>query len=127
MLYKEGILCKHFKGKNLLEKNIYCIKKLGVNGKDIDTRIITYSGDGSLESATDLVIYENIFQEGKLFTREYSDISSSLNEEKQKEFEQIHKVEPLTDEEIEIVNSKEFIEEKKRFTEEKFKNYTKTK
>ena len=45
MLYKIGMLCKHFKGTNLLEKNIYRIEQIGVNGTDIDESLITYTGD----------------------------------------------------------------------------------
>lgn len=83
------MLCKHFKGKTLEEKNIYRIIKLGVSGKDIDKSLITYTGDHDLMSSTDLVVYANIFQDNKLFTREYSDISSSLSVEKQEEYNQI--------------------------------------
>ena len=38
MIYKIGILCKHFKGKTLLEKNIYRIEDISVYGKDIDDK-----------------------------------------------------------------------------------------
>ena len=82
MIYKVGMLCKHFKGKNLEEKNIYEIKEIGVKGTDIDKSIITYTGDNELESATNLVVYSNIFQNNKLFCREYEDISSELSDEK---------------------------------------------
>ena len=37
MILKKGDLCKHFKGKNLQEKNIYEVLETGVN----------YSGDAS--------------------------------------------------------------------------------
>ena len=43
MMYKVGDYCKHFKGHDLYEKNIYQIMKLGVNGSEIDTETITYS------------------------------------------------------------------------------------
>lgn len=111
-MYKVGMLCKHFKGEKLIDKNIYRVLKVGVSGKDIDESEVTYTGDGVLENATDLVVYQNIFQENKFFAREESDISSSLSEEKQEAFGQVHKVEPLTDEEIAIVNSEEFRKEK---------------
>lgn len=107
-IYKEGMLCKHFKGKTLEEKNIYRIIKLGVSGKDIDQSLITYTGDGDLMSSTDLVVYSNIFQGDKLFTREYSDISSSLTLEKQEEYNQDIRVQPLTDEEIKYVSTSDF-------------------
>ena len=61
MIYKVGMLCKHFKGKDLLEKNIYRIEQLGVKGTSIDTSLITYTGEGNLEEATDLVVYSNIY------------------------------------------------------------------
>ena len=67
MIYKVGMLCKHFKGKDLIEKNIYRIEKLGVRGIDIDESTVTYTGEKNLKDATNLVVYSNIFQEGKLF------------------------------------------------------------
>ena len=120
MIYKIGMLCKHFKGVSLEEKNIYKIIKLRVSGKDIDINEITYTGDGDLKTATDLVVYANIFQNNKLFAREYNDISCELSSEKQKQFSQMIKVQPLTQEEILIVNSPKFIELKKIKTREKF-------
>ena len=48
MIYKIGMLCKHFKGNNLLEKNIYRIEQIGVDGKDINSNLITYTGDNDL-------------------------------------------------------------------------------
>ena len=94
MLIK-GDLYKHFKGKNLDEKNIYRILEVGV----------TYSGDKSESSINNLVIYENVFQ-GKIFARELDDLEAELPEEKQKEYGQIHRVEKLTEEEFEIVKNK---------------------
>ena len=120
MIYKVGMLCKHFKGNDLLEKNIYRIEKLGVNGFDIDQTIITYTGDGNLDTATNLVVYANIFQDNKLFCREYEDISGKLSEEKKEMFNQTIKVQPLTNKEIDLVNSEEFIKEKKEAVSKKF-------
>lgn len=120
MIYEIGMLCKHFKGTDLLEKNIYRIEKLGVNGTDIDGSLITYTGDGELLKATNLVVYANIFQDNKLFCREYEDISGELSNEKKEAFNQIIKVQPLTEEEISIVNNEDFIENKKRLVEKKF-------
>ena len=37
MMYKVGDYCKHFKGHDLFEKNIYQIIQLNVEGKDVDT------------------------------------------------------------------------------------------
>ena len=120
MIYNIGMLCKHFKGNDLLEKNIYRIENLGVNGSNIDESLITYTGDGILATATNLVVYSNIFQDNKLFCREYEDISGELADEKKEMFNQTIKVQPLTDEEISIVNSEEFIENKKELVAKKF-------
>lgn len=97
MEIKVGDFCKHFKGKTLIEKNIYKILLLNV----------IYSGDNSIKKLDDLVVYENIF-DGKVFTREASDIFTELSLEKQEEFNQIYKVQKLTDEEIEEVKTEEF-------------------
>lgn len=120
MIYQIGMLCKHFKGKTLADKNIYQIINLGVAGKDIDTTKITYTGDGELSTAQNLVIYANIFQNNKLFTREYEDISGELSPEKQEQFAQVIKVQPLTEDEIAIVTSPKFIEEKEIQTQAKY-------
>lgn len=121
MIYEVGMLVKHFKGSNLLEKNIYRIEKLGVLGKDIDENVITYTGDNELLTAINLVVYSNIFQDDKLFAREYEDISSEMSLEKQELYHQKRKVEPLTEEEINKVNDEKFIEEKKKLVLAKFK------
>ena len=94
---KIGDFCKHFKGKNLVEKNIYEILLLNV----------IYSGDNSTKKLDDLVIYKNIF-DGKIFAREASDIFTELSSLKQEEFNQIYKVQKLTDEEVEIIKTEEF-------------------
>lgn len=94
MILKKGDLCKHFKGKNLQEKNIYEVLETGVN----------YSGDASENPIKDLVIYKNIRQ-GKIFAREMSDLVAELTPEKQQEFGQKHRVDLLTKDEIEIVKS----------------------
>ena len=120
MIYQVGMLCKHFKGKTLEDKNIYRIIKTGVSGKEINRIEITYTGDGELEKAENLVVYANIFQNNKLFAREYEDISGELSEEKQRMFFQRLKVQPLTEEEIAIVNSAQFIELKEIQTKEKY-------
>lgn len=121
MIYNEGMLCKHFKGNNLLEKNIYEILKVNVNGKDIDENLVTYTGDGNLKDATNLVVYRNIFQDGKVFAREYDDISSYLSDEKKVEYKQKIKVQPLTEDEIELIHQDSFIEEKQALTLKKFR------
>ena len=120
MIYKIGMLCKHFKGNDLLEKNIYRIEKLGINGTDIDESIITYTGDGNLSTATNLVVYSNIFQDNKMFCREYEDISSELSDEKKELFHQTLKVEPLTSMELMIVESDSFKRMKQQSTSNKY-------
>ena len=98
MELKVGDLCKHFKGKSLLEKNIYEIIAKGV----------TYTGENAKAPLDNLVVYKNIFQENKLFTREYNDFVAELSEEKQKQYGQIYRVQKLTEEEIKEVTSEEF-------------------
>ena len=120
MIYKIGMFCKHFKGTNLLEKNIYRIENIGVDGSNIDESLITYTGDGILSTATNLVVYSNIFQDNKLFCREYEDISGELSNEKKEMFNQNIKVQPLTDEEISIINSEDFIKNKKELVAKKY-------
>ena len=120
MIYKIGMFCKHFKGTNLFEKNIYRIENIGVDGSNIDESLITYTGDGILSTATNLVIYSNIFQDNKLFCREYEDISGELSNEKKEMFNQNIKVQPLTDEEISIINSEDFIKNKKELVAKKY-------
>ena len=120
MIYKIGMFCKHFKGTNLFEKNIYKIENIGVDGSSIDESLITYTGDGILSTATNLVIYSNIFQDNKLFCREYEDISGELSNEKKEMFNQNIKVQPLTDEEISIINSEDFIKNKKELVAKKY-------
>ena len=112
MMFKVGMLCKHFKAKDLVEKNIYRIDKIGVDGKDIDSSKIIYTGDKDLLLSKNLVIYSNIFQEDKLFAREYDDLVSELSDDKKELYNQIFRVEPLNDEEIKTIKCHEFVEEK---------------
>ena len=121
MIYKIGMLCKHFKGENLLEKNIYRVEQIGVEGKDINETLITYTGDGELLTAKNLVVYSNIFQENKLFAREYDDISGELSSEKKEMYNQEIKVQPLTRIEIDMINEDNFVTEKKKLVLSKFK------
>lgn len=121
MIYKIGMLCKHFKGENLLEKNIYRIEQIGVEGKDINETLITYTGDGELLTAKNLVVYSNIFQENKLFAREYDDISGELSSEKKEMYNQEIKVQPLTQVEIDMISEDNFVTEKKKLVLSKFK------
>ena len=120
MIYKVGMLCKHFKGKDLIEKNIYRIEKLGVRGIDIDESTVTYTGEKNLKDATNLVVYSNILQEGKLFCREYEDISSELSDDKKAMYNQEIRVQPITSEEESIISEDDFIENKKEYVLRKF-------
>ena len=88
-MFKKGDLCKHFKGKDLSEKNIYEILEMGVK----------YSGDASDKPIENLVIYKNIFQ-GKIFARELQDLIAELPQEKQELYGQKYRVEKLTEDEI---------------------------
>lgn len=99
---KVGDLCKHFKGKSLVEKSIYQILEIGV----------LYTGEKAKEKIDNLVIYKNIFQEGKIFAREYNDLVARLEQEKQNEFKQEYRVQKLTKEEIEIVKTEQFKKQK---------------
>lgn len=121
MIYRKGMLCKHFKGESLLEKNIYEILKVKVNGKDIDENNIIYTGNGNLKDSVNLVIYKNIFQNDKVFAREYNDISSYLTKDEKIKYNQNIKVQPLTEEEINVIYNESFIKEKKNLTLKKFK------
>ena len=88
-MFKKWDLCKHFKGKDLSEKNIYEILEMGVK----------YSGDASEKTIENLVVYKNIFQ-GKIFAREIEDLTAELSPEQQELYGQRHRVEKLTSEEI---------------------------
>lgn len=91
-MFKKGDLCKHFKGKDINEKNIYEILEMGVK----------YSGDASDKPIENLVIYKNIFQ-GKIFARELQDLIAELPQEKQELYGQKYRVEKLTQDEIKEV------------------------
>lgn len=96
-MFQKGDLCKHFKGENLVEKNIYEILEVGVK----------YTGEcEQLEEP--LIVYRNIFQEGKVFAREEKDLIAELAIEKQEKFHQIHRVEKLTKEERKQIQTEEF-------------------
>ena len=84
-MFKKGDLCKHFKGKDLIQKNIYEV----------------------LET-----------QEDKIFAREESQLAEQLEESKQKEFGQKYRVEKLTQEEMEMIKTKEFLKAKKEYMKE---------
>lgn len=94
-MLKKGDLFKHFKGKNLDEKNICEVLEIGVK----------YSGDNSDKPIENLVIYKNIFQ-NKIFARELEYLTKELSPEKQKEYGQKHRVEKLNDVEIKYIEEK---------------------
>ena len=121
MIYRKWMLFKHFKGESLLEKNIYEILKVNVNGKNIDENNIIYTGNGNLKDSVNLVVYKNIFQNDKVFAREYNDISSYLTKDEKIKYNQNIKVQPLTEEEINVIYNESFIKEKKNLTLKKFK------
>ena len=106
-VFKEGSLCKHFKGKRLMDKNIYRIISFNNKGKDLDSNI-KYTGVKDVLKATNLVVYQNIFNK-MLFARELDDFYVEIEKEKQEEFGQMHRVEPLSEEEEKKVSSKQFI------------------
>lgn len=111
---------KHFKGKNLIEKNIYLIIAIGVDEKYFDLVKPKYVGDNPDNfNYSDLVIYSNYFQ-GKLFAREYTDLNKELSVEEQEKYCQIKRVEPLTNEEIKIIFTEEYITQKKKYLEIKY-------
>lgn len=111
---------KHFKGKNLIEKNIYLIIAIGVDEKYFDLVKPKYVGNNPDNfNYSDLVIYLNYFQ-GKLFAREYTDLNKELSVEEQEKYCQIKRVEPLTNEEIKIIFTEEYITQKKKYLEIKY-------
>ena len=94
-MLKKGDWCKHFKGANLDEKNIYVVLETGV----------TYSGDNSTKPLVNLVVYQNVFEKN-IFVREVEDLIEELPKDKQEIYGQVHRVEKLTQEEINYVKGK---------------------
>lgn len=114
-MYQIGMLCKHFKGNTLQDKNIYRIENLNVDGISILGTDIIYTGDSEdLKNVHNLVIYSNIFQSDKTFAREYTDLAFELPKEKQEQFHQLYRVQPLTEEEINEIQTEAFIQKKKQ-------------
>lgn len=111
MQLSEGMICKHFKGKDLLEKNIYEI--LAVN--------VIYSGDNDLD-LSGLVIYKSIFQENKIFAREYEDLVCELTDEQKEMYNQEYRVQELTEEELRQISDEEFIKKKREYIKNKYAN-----
>lgn len=109
MELKVGMLCKHFKGTNLIEKNIYEILAINVN----------YTGDNDLDLSS-LVIYRPLFQDGKFFAREYDDLVKELSIEEKQLYGQNYRVEPLSNEEIALLDDQDFIRQKIDYIESKY-------
>ena len=107
-MLKRGDLYKHFKGRNLIEKNIYEILEVNVK----------YTGNAN-DVSDNLVVYRNIFQEGKIFAREEKDLLGELEENKQEQFNQKHRIEKLTQEEVEYIKTEEFIKAKIKYMKER--------
>lgn len=108
-----GMIYKHFKGHDLIEKNIYEI--LAINVK--------YTGENDID-LTNLVVYRSLFQDDKYFAREYDDLVCELTDEQKKEFEQTWRVEPLNEDELKEIKTEEFILKKSAYLEEKYKKKT---
>lgn len=104
---KVGEYYKHFKGETLVEKNIYEI---------LQTNVV-YTGE-NMSDVKDLVIYRNIF-DNKIFAREESGMLEELSQEKQDKYHQQTRVQKLTDEEIEIIKSEEYITKKQEYLNNK--------
>lgn len=109
MEFKVGDLCKHFKGSNLIEKNIYEI--IAVNVK--------YTGE-KVDDLSNLVVYKALFQEDKYFTREYEDLVKELSDDEKNKYHQDTRVQKLSDEEILLLSDPEFIKEKEAFIKSKY-------
>lgn len=106
-----GNYYKHFKGKNLIEKNIY--KILAIKPK--------YTGVNEFPD-NNFVVYESIFQNGLCFIREYDDLASELSDEEKDMYNQTYRIEKLTDEEIKLIKDENFIKEKLDYLDKKYKN-----
>lgn len=109
MILKKGDIVKHFKGKDLIEKNIYEI--LAVKPE--------YTGT-NVPPIAPVVVYTSLFQEGKTFFREYSDLVTELSPEKKEEYGQTFRVEVLTKAELDYIKTPDFIKKKKAYLESKY-------
>lgn len=108
MELKVGDICKHFKGMDLYEKNIYEIIAVDVK----------YTGNK--ENVSNLIVYKNIFQENMYFAREQSDLCEELSLENQKQYGQTHRIDLLTNDEKNIIYTDEFFIKKTEYMEQKF-------
>lgn len=112
---------KHFKGKDLIEKNIYLIIATSIDEDYFNVIKPKYVGNNEENiNYSDLVIYLNYFQ-NQLFAREYYDLVEELNEEQQLEYNQKYRVEALTKEEVTTILTDEYRKEKILYLENKCK------
>ena len=95
MILKAGDIVKHFKGEDLIEKNIY--KIISVNPK--------YTGTNTFPEEP-VVVYESLFQERKGFVREYASLVEELSSEQE--------------EEIKLIRTPEFIAKKMAYIAMKY-------
>ena len=113
---------KHFKGKDLIEKNIYLIIAIGISKNDFNEMQPKYVGDNKDNiNYSDLVIYLNYFQ-NQLFAREYQDLVEELTKEQQKEYSQKYRIEVLTTEEVQTIMTPTYQKEKSLYLESKYGN-----
>lgn len=108
MHFKVGDICKHFKGNNLIEKNIY----------EIVATNVTYTGDNDL-NLSNIIVYRSIFQD-KYFAREEKDLLEELDIDKQEKYHQVHRVELLTESELDMLKDEYFIKEKEAYIASKY-------
>ncbi len=114
---KINSLVKYYKGKDLIDKNIYKILDMNLKGIDVVDKIknkeIGYYGDIDIDTKEflkldNLVLYTNIFQKNSLFVREETFMNSKTQKEKKEDINQIYNVQLLTEEEIKQVNSEKY-------------------
>ncbi len=115
MILKAGDIVKHFKGEDLIEKNIY--KIISVNPE--------YTGTNTFPDEP-VVVYESLFQERKGFVREYASLVEELSPEQKEKFNQDHRVDLLTEEEIKLIHTPEFIAKKMAYIAMKYNDEKKT-
>ena len=117
---KQTTFYKHFKGKNLIEKNIYLIIAIGIDKekyKELDVKYVGNNEDNI--NYNELVIYLNYFQ-NQLFAREYQDLVEELTEEQQKEYNQKYRVQALEKCEVQMIMTPIYQKEKKLYLENKY-------
>ena len=104
---KTGEYYKHFKGKNLVEKNIY----------EIIATKVTYTGE-KMSDVKDLVVYKNIF-DNKIFVREEKDLLKELEQDKKVQYNQETRIQKLTSDEVKTIKTEEYISAKQEYLNNK--------